>query len=69
MRDRGPIIIAPPRFSAVPWLSTAVDLRPQGDPETVIEQPGEIAYGLHIRTPFGVGTDTMLTVHAVREGD
>lgn len=54
------------RYSAVPWLDDA-DLHPAGWPEaTVSARADEIAHSLRIRAPFGLGTDTVLTVHAYR---
>ena len=52
------VIYDDPRYSGVPWLSTAMDLRPMGRPETSVEMDGgaEIAHGLLIRVPFGVNT-------------
>lgn len=55
------------RYSAVPWLADS-DLRPCVDPETIVEGHEEIARGLWIRDPFGRQTDTVLTVHAYRDG-
>ena len=55
-----------PRHSHVPWLEDS-DLKPMGAPETTVELGGnaEIAHGLVIPQPFGPGSDTILTIHAV----
>lgn len=59
----------PLRYTAVPWLSNAADLRPAGDPETTVELFGgtEITHGLRIAEPFGRASDAMLAIHAVRD--
>lgn len=63
------IIYDDQRFSRVPWLSDAMDLRPKGAPETTVELAGEITHGLYVPCPHGPGTDAMLTVHAFRSGE
>jgi hypothetical protein len=52
----------------VAWLDDA-DFRPATDPETIIEAPDEIARSFPILSPFGRGTDTVLTIHAYRSGN
>ena len=60
-------IYYPTRHTAVPWLEDS-DLYPMGDPETRIEIGDDnLTLGLRIVTPFGVGTDAMLAVHAVED--
>jgi hypothetical protein len=54
------------RFSIVPWLADAVDLRPMGEPETTVEHGQTIIHGLDIPSPFGPSTDAVLTVTATR---
>lgn len=58
----------PQRYSTVPWLVTSMDLEPHGDPETTVElgNGAEITHGLRIARPFGVDTDAMLAIHAIR---
>lgn len=55
-------------WSAVPWLSTSIDLRPYGQPESTVLINGgaEIAHGLHVPTPFGKDTEATLLVRAIR---
>lgn len=55
----------PRRFPAVAWLTEA-DLQPQGDVGTITEWGDEIAWGLWVKSPFGAGTDLVLTIHAIR---
>lgn len=44
------------------------DCRPAGRPECIVELgTTEALYTMVIRCPFGVGTDTLLTVYANRE--
>lgn len=58
----------PRRYTTVPWLSDDGDLQPQGEVATSVELRGgeEVAVGLWIREPFGKGSDTMLTIHALK---
>lgn len=60
------VIYDEPRFSGVPWISTVADLRPQGPPETYIDDPAKATHvdGLAVRAPFGTDTDAILTITA-----
>lgn len=62
------IIYDDDRFSTVPWLSTEVDLRAQGPPESYIDDAfaGVHIDSLHIVMPFGKGSDAVLSIKAVR---
>ena len=51
------------RFIAGRWMDDA-DFTPMGAPETIVEMPGEMTFGLRIPSPFGRATDAMLTVRA-----
>lgn len=55
-----------PRFSQVPWLADAADLRAMGEPETTVELGTSIEHGLCIPHPFGPGTDAVLLITATR---
>ena len=55
-----------PRFSLVPWLTDAADLRAMGPPESAVEiGTADLTLGLYIPRPFGRDTDAMLCIHAV----
>lgn len=51
-----------PRYTAVPWLQTAADLRAFGPPETTVECGETITMGLLVPDPFGPGTTAMLSI-------
>lgn len=53
---------SPPRYTAVPWLLTDVDLRAMGPAEICFESGHAIAMQLLIPDPFGRDSSVMLSI-------